>query len=356
MSTDLAQALDLSAIRRRIETVLTDFLHRPSSVPAQRGRGSDELSQALADFVLAPGKRIRPVLCVLGWYAAGGADDETVWRTAASLEIFHAFALIHDDIIDASETRRGRPSAHRAFATRHADRPDADAYGTHAALLLGDLALARSDALLHAAGLNTRQRDTVLPLIDTMRTEVLLGQHMDLTATGRPSDDVERALTIARYKTAKYTVERPLQVGATLAGAGPDLLDVCSAYALPLGEAFQLRDDLLGTFGDPAQTGKPVLEDLRSGKATVLVAVAMQLADAERRRTLVSLVGRPDLDEDGAALVRRILRHTGAEETVERMITTRYNAALSALDADVLAPQSADALRSIAARAVVRAA
>jgi geranylgeranyl diphosphate synthase type I len=357
MSTDLAQALDLGAIRRRVDAVLAKFLHHPPhAVPAQRGCGG-ELDRELAAFVLAPGKRIRPLLCVLGWYAAGGADgEEALWHTAASLEVFHAFALIHDDIMDASETRRGRLSAHRAFAARYSHRPDADAFGAHAALLLGDLALIRSDALLHGAGLSARQRDAVLPLVDTMREEVLLGQHMDLVATGRPSGDVEHALAVARYKTAKYTVERPLHVGAALAGAGPEVLALCSAYALPLGEAFQLRDDVLGTFGDPDTTGKPVLEDLRSGKATVLMAVAAQHATPDQKRTLQALVGRPDLDQEGAATVQRILRQTGALATVEEMITTRYEAALSALATDVLDPRVADALRSLAVRAVIRTA
>ncbi|MFV2117976.1 polyprenyl synthetase family protein [Streptomyces sp. Act-28] len=359
MSADLAQALDLNAIRGRVDAVLADFLNRPPQPVPTRCADHDELARDLARFVLAPGKRIRPLLCVLGWYAAGGTDagaEDSLWRTAASLEVFHAFALIHDDIMDAGETRRGRPAAHRALAARHAHRPDADAFGAHAAILLGDLALTRSDALLHGAGLSARQSDAVLPLIDAMRDEVLLGQHMDLIATGRLSGDVAHALTIARYKTAKYTVERPLQVGAALAGADPRVFDLCSAYALPLGEAFQLRDDVLGTFGDPEVTGKSVVEDLRSGKATVLLAVAVRRATPGQRRTLRNLVGRPDLDQDGAAAVRRILRGTGALPIVEEMIATRYEAALSALDPDVLAPQVVDALRSIAARAVIRTA
>ncbi|CAL9338823.1 polyprenyl synthetase family protein [Streptomyces sp. NPDC095602] len=362
MSTDLAHALDLGAIRRRVDAVLADTLRRPAAtvppqgarVPPQR-RPADELAHALADFVLAPGKRLRPLLCVLGWHAAGGTgDDEALWRTAAGLEVFHAFALIHDDIIDACETRRGRPSAHRAFSDRHRDRADADVFGTQAALLLGDLAFARSDSLLHGAPLTSRQRAAVLPLLDAMRDEVVLGQYMDLLATGSPSGDVERALTIARLKSGKYTIERPLHLGAALAGGDRALMRLCSAYALPLGEAFQLRDDMLGTFGDPALTGKPVLEDLRSGKATVLMALAMRRATPVQRTTLRALVGRPDLDEEGAERVRRVLRQTGARDTVEKMIGQRYEAALTALDTDLLAPPVAHALRRIAARAVIR--
>ncbi|MEU9576123.1 polyprenyl synthetase family protein [Streptomyces chilikensis] len=357
MSTDLAPTLDLRALRDRVDAVLAESLRRPpAGIPSPWGHAG-ELTRALTDFVLAPGKRIRPLLCVLGWHAAGGGDgEETLWRTAASLEVFHAFALIHDDIIDGSCTRRGRPSAHRAFAARRPAGPHADAFGVHAAILLGDLALIWSDALVNTAGLSARQRDAVLPLLDAMRGEVLTGQHMDLMATGRPTDDVDRAMGIARLKTAKYTVERPLHLGAALAGAGEDVLSACSAYALPLGEAFQLRDDLLGVFGDPALTGKPVLDDLRSGKATVLMALAAREATPAQRRTLDALVGREDLGEDDAARVRHILRRTGARHTVERMITQRYRQALRALDDGPLAFPVAAALRQIAAQAVMRGA
>ncbi|MCT9138650.1 polyprenyl synthetase family protein [Streptomyces violarus] len=357
MSTDLAATLDLDALHDRVDTVLADFLRRaPAGIPFQKSR-IGELADALADFVLAPGKRIRPLLCVLGWRAAGGGDgEESLWRMAASLEVFHAFALIHDDIIDNSPTRRGRPSVHRAFAARHRAGPDADAFGVHAAILVGDLALICSDALLNSAGLSTQQRQTVLPLLDAMRVEVLQGQHLDLLGTGRPTGDVDEAMAITRLKTAKYTIERPLQLGAALAGADRDLLALCSAYALPLGEAFQLRDDLLGVFGDPALTGKPVLEDLRSGKATVLMALAIQRVTPEQRSTLDALVGRADLGEEDAVRIRRILQHTGAPDTVESMITERYERALAALDTDLLAPPIAAALRQIAARAVNRTA
>ncbi|MFC8102483.1 polyprenyl synthetase family protein [Streptomyces sp. NPDC057363] len=356
MSTDLAPTLDLDALRDRVDTVLAEFLRHPlAGIPSQSRAG--ELTRALTDFVLAPGKRIRPLLCVLGWHAAGGGEDEeSLWRMAASLEVFHAFALIHDDIIDNSPTRRGRPSAHRAFAARRRARPDADAFGVHAALLLGDLALVCSDALMNSAQLSTRQRQTVLPLLDAMRGEVLLGQHLDLLAAGQPTGDIDEAMAIARLKTAKYTIERPLHLGVALAGADQGLLGLCSAYALPLGEAFQLRDDLLGVFGDPALTGKPVLEDLRSGKATVLMAVATRRATPEQRVTLDAQVGRADLGEEDCARVRRILRHTGARDTVESMITERYERALAALDTDLLAPPIAAALRQIAHRATIRTA
>ncbi|GGZ07429.1 polyprenyl synthetase family protein [Streptomyces nitrosporeus] len=358
-------ALDLAGIRERVDAALADFLRRPSSrVPPQNRRGHrHDLDRALTDYVLAPGKRIRPLLCVIGWQAAGGdggegegEGEETVMRLAASLELFHAFALIHDDILDDSDTRRGLPSAHRAFAARHRGRPDADAFGRNLAVLLGDLALVRCDGILHTAGFTERQRHAVLPLIDTMRNEVVLGQYLDLHTAGSPTDDIDRALTVIRLKTARYTVERPLQLGAALAGGDAQTLHACSAYALPLGEAFQLRDDLLGTFGDPSVTGKPVTEDLRSGKATVLMALAVRLAAPRQAELLDRLVGNPRMDEEGAMAVRRVLEATGARATVEKMISDRYGMAVAALDRSPFSPHATEALRRIAAGAVVRTA
>ncbi|MDG9718896.1 polyprenyl synthetase family protein [Streptomyces sp. DH24] len=350
-------ALVLAGLRARVDALLAGFLRRrPTTVPAQRATG-DDLSTALADFVLAPGKRIRPLLCVLGWHAGGGSGaEDRVLRLAASLELFHAFALVHDDIMDASDTRRGRPSAHRAFATRHADRRDADAFGTGAAILLGDLALVRADEMLHTVRLSAREQKTVLPLLDAMRNEVVHGQYLDLLATGAPSGDIERALTVNRLKTAKYTVERPLHLGAALAGADTSVLRACSAYAIPLGEAFQLRDDLLGAFGDPRLTGKSAAEDLRSGKATVLMALAVRRADRTQRAHLVRMVGNPELDESDAARVRLILEQTGARDTVERMIADRYGDALDALERARFAPGVTSVLHHIATAAVRRTA
>ncbi|WP_031089655.1 polyprenyl synthetase family protein [Streptomyces sp. NRRL WC-3549] len=353
-------ALDLADLRERIDTTLADFLRRPlQRVPAQNRRRSHrhDLDRTLTDYVLAPGKRVRPLLCVIGWHAAGGGgSEETVLRLAASLELFHAFALIHDDIMDDSDTRRGLPSAHRAFAVRHRDRPDANTFGRNLAVLLGDLALVRCDEMLHNAGFTEQEHRAVLPLVDTMRDEVVLGQYLDLHTTGSPTGDTDRALTVIRLKTAKYTIERPLHLGAALAGAGTRTLDACSAYALPLGEAFQLRDDLLGTFGDPAVTGKPVIEDLRSGKATVLMALAVRRAAPHQAELLDRLVGDPGLDEEGAMSVRRVLEATGARATVERMIHERYATALAALSRSPFAPAAVTALRRIAAGAVSRTA
>ncbi|MDK1475886.1 polyprenyl synthetase family protein [Streptomyces sp. 549] len=343
--------IDLDAVRAGVDAVLNGFLQHKSATAA-RGNLPGDVTRCLGEFLTAGGKRLRPLLCVVGWYAAGGHDDpERVLRAAASLELFHAFALIHDDIMDNSPTRRGRATVHRALAAGRGHATDPDRWGAGAAILIGDMALAWSDELLHT----TRPTPLLLHVVDSMREEIIYGQYLDLLAPDRPLTDVDAAFRVIRYKTAKYTIERPLHAGAALAGVGEAILEPMSRFAMPLGEAFQLRDDLLGVFGDPARTGKSVLDDLREGKHTVLLALAARNADPCQLALLRRLVGAPALDDDGAVDVRRVLEVTGARATVEGMIAARYQQALAAVD-DLPCPSAAaGALRHIAALAVERA-
>ncbi|MFE9674663.1 polyprenyl synthetase family protein [Streptomyces sp. NPDC006259] len=191
-------------------------------------------------------------------------------------------------------------------------------------------------------------------MVSTMRTELMFGQYLDLVATGRPTSDIDAALVIDRYKSAKYTVERPLHLGAALAGADEELLTVLCAFGVPLGEAFQLRDDLLGVFGDPAVTGKAVLDDLRVGKATALVALALTRANRTQQDLLRALIGAADLDEDGAAHVREVLTVTGARESIEKMIKERCAQGQRALTCSALPGHVTTALRQLADIATVR--
>ncbi|WP_069766757.1 polyprenyl synthetase family protein [Streptomyces sp. LUP30] len=353
----IAEPPQSAAIRRWVATVLDDFL-RCKTRAAMDLRMPAEVAWTLRDFLAAGGKRLRPLLCVIGWQAAGGHGTPAfVVKAAASLEMFHAFALIHDDVMDNSDSRRGAPTVHRRLA-RHQDvsrnAPSAERLGTSSAILIGDLALAWSDELLHNAGLTSSQLAAVLPLLHVMRTEVMYGQYLDVTAAGRPTCDVDRAWQIVRYKTAKYTIERPLHIGAALAGAPPAMHETLSAYALPLGEAFQLRDDILGVFGDPSTTGKPCLDDLRDGKNTVLIALALQRATPGQRSTLQTLLGNPELDGAGADRIRQVLISSGARDELERMINGRRAQAVRALDAAPYPLAATAALRQLAHTATAR--
>ncbi|MFF8557052.1 polyprenyl synthetase family protein [Streptomyces sp. NPDC015501] len=351
-ATAMQEEVDLSAVRERVDAVLRDFLDDKMRSAGRRNL-PPEVVDTLRSFLTAGGKRIRALLCVVGWHAASGrGDTETAVRVAASLELFVAFALIHDDIMDDSISRRGRPTVHRALCTRLVPSQRAERLGAGGALLVGNLALIWAQELLHTAQLPGERRPAVHALYDAMLEEVMYGQYLDVMGTGRDWDDVEAALRIVRYKTATATVERPLQMGAAVAGAGTQVLDRFTDLGLPLGEAFQLRDDLLDVFGSTDGACAPGLGDLREGKRTVLLALGMQAASPVQRRRLGDLVGRSDLDERGAGEVRTILESTGARERTETMITARYDHVVQVLETAAFPPAAYRALRRLAVAAI----
>ncbi len=342
----------LPAIRAQVGAALDEFLERQRGVLAAIAPDLTPWMDAITGL-LSGGKRLRPAFCYWGWRAAGGEDCPQVHAAAAALELLHASALVHDDLIDGSDTRRGQPSVHRRLAARHAEagwRGSADAFGTGAAVLAGDLLMAWTDELFHASGLAAAALRRGQPVLDTMRTELVCGQYLDLLGQAAGDGTVASALRVARYKSAGYTVERPLQLGAALAGAGAELTTACAGYGAGVGVAFQLRDDLLGVFGDPAQTGKPSGGDLREGKRTVLVALARQRASAGQRELLDRLLGDPLLDEAGAEEIRSVLTQTRAVAECERMIDAGVAEGLAALDG---APMPGEARLALAELAVI---
>mgnify|MGYP006276188297 CR=1 FL=1 len=276
---------------------------------------------------------------------------------AASLEFLQACALIHDDVMDGSDTRRGLPAAHRRFAGLHREagwNGSPEDFGVGAAILLGDLCLAWADELLLTSGFDAAAIARAKPVYDEMRTELMAGQYLDLLEQARGGGSVERALLVVRYKSAKYTIERPLHLGAALAGATPDVSAAYSAYGLPLGAAFQLRDDVLGVFGDPQETGKPAGDDLREGKRTVLVAVATERANPDQLHDLRRLLGDPGLDESGVATLRAVITDTGALAHVEELIESMLAQSLAAIDAAPITDDARVALRDLAFAATRR--
>ncbi|MEU8046030.1 polyprenyl synthetase family protein [Micromonospora echinofusca] len=350
--------VDRAGLRQRIDKALTEFLASQRAWMAGVDDALAPLAETIEAFVLGGGKRLRPAFAYWGFRGAGGVDTDQVVTALASLEFVQASALIHDDLMDRSDTRRGEPAVHRRFAARHRTAGwggDADGFGDAAAILLGDLALVWSDELLHSAGLDPRTVARARPVFDAMRTEVTVGQYLDVLTQVTGDTSVERAGKVARYKSAKYTVERPLLVGAALADAPAEVRAAYSAYGLPLGEAFQLRDDVLGVFGDPAQTGKPAGDDLREGKRTYLVAAALETTDGAGRDVLLGGLGDPGLDASGIARLRELIDGSGALARTEQRIAVLTDTALAALAAVDLDTEARQVLVDLAIAATRRA-
>lgn len=330
-------------LRPHIQAALDAFLDEQRELLGAASPQTLPLVDAAA-AILAGGKRLRPTFCYWGWRAAGGDPaDEALVTIGAALELFQASALVHDDLIDASDTRRGLPSAHRQFAALHRDagwQGDPDGFGAAAAILLGDMLLAWSAEVFDLAAVDGVRLRSARAVFDRMRTEVGGGQYLDMleqvSGAGLPTGQAERARTVIRYKSARYSVEHPLVIGGALAGAPSSLLGAYGRFGTALGEAFQLRDDVLGVFGDPARTGKPTGDDLREGKRTLLVAYALERATESQAALVATRLGDPALDLDGVTALRDVLVGTGALARVEALVTELVADACSTLDgADV---------------------
>lgn len=326
---------------------------------------------ALSERFLRGGKRFRALFCYWGWDASVGtgfdpfaADDaarpiDAIVGVAAALEIFHAAALVHDDLIDNSDSRRGQPSAHRqleAVHTKSGWTGDSASYGRAAALLFGDLLLGWSDELLDESTEDEplqRARATRREFI-TMRNEVTAGQFLDVLeerawVSRSSAAQREQAERVMLYKSAKYSVEAPLAIGALLAGASDAQVTALRAYGRPLGLAYQLRDDLLGVFGDPMVTGKPSGDDLRAGKRTVLIAQAHQSLPTGSRQLLDELLGDPDLTDQQIEMLQRTLVECGAVDEMERLIAAHLADATAALQDAPISARAQTALLRLAA-------
>ncbi|MFE3252555.1 polyprenyl synthetase family protein [Streptomyces sp. NPDC059209] len=317
----------------------------------------------LEGFVLRGGKRVRPAFAWLGWIGAGGdehgATAGAVLRACSALELFHAYGLIHDDVIDASLTRRGSPAAHVLFAAQHRDRcwsGDPELFGVGAAILIGDLAQVWADDMIRNSGLPARELERVAPVWSALRTEVLCGQVLDLTAEASGDEDVHNPVLVDQYKTASYTVERPLHIGAVIAGADAELVAAYRTFGVDIGVAFQLRDDLLGVFGAPEETGKPSGDDLVQGKRTVLFAAALKYADEQDPDAAKFLRARigTRISGDDLRTMRSIITGVGAVDHVERDIATRTDRALAALRASSAIEYAKDELAAMAISATQR--
>ena len=352
----MTAAWDQDGFRSRVQGALEGFLDEQAERMLPLGADAARLLAEARTSVVG-GKMFRAAFCWWGHLAvAVPTDEDALVRACASLELLHASALVHDDYVDASDSRRGRPSTHRTFEREHRGagwRGEAEHYGGAAAILLGDLLLSWSDQLLRRCGLPLDAVSAALDVFDLCRTEVIGGQFLDVSAQARGHADVDTAMTVLRFKSAKYSVERPLHLGAALAGGSGETRAELTAFGLPLGEAFQLRDDLLGVFGDPDTTGKPAGDDLVEGKRTVLVALALDAAPRSDAALLDRSLGT-SLAPIEVERLRGIIDASGARAQVEAVIDQLTGVALGALERASIDDGARAVLRGLASAVTQR--
>ena len=368
VTLDTSSPVD-AAFRQAVADAIGSFLDRQALVLSALGPGLDPLIDRARLFI-GGGKRLRPGFCAWGYVAVTGSPvvPDAVLTAAASLDVLHVSALMHDDVMDASDHRRGVPAAHRQFEADHRRegwRGDAEAFGRAGAILLGDLLLVWSQEMIEHAGLDADALSRARVHLEAVRTEVTAGQYLDVVAQAQHPDRLSRTpegrqqlvdlvRRVVTWKSASYSVRRPLLTGAALAGGSADQLAALSAFAEPLGRAFQYRDDVLGVFGDESLTGKNSGEDLREGKLTLLAAEAFARASDADAARLAALFGRPDLDADQIEQARAIIVSAGALDAVEAEISREYATALAALDAAAVSPVGLAGLRTLARQTVER--
>ena len=321
----------LRSIADRVEARLDELLYaereRWAAFDAELAQPIDEIRR----LVLSGGKRLRPAFCHWGYVGAGGGTNDQIDVDAgAAFELMHAFALFHDDVMDDAATRRGQPTTHAVAGAQHAANDwagESRRFGEGVAILVGDLAFVYADQLMEGAS------PEAMRVWNELRIELNIGQYLDILGSVQRVRAVDKAERICRYKSGKYTIERPLHLGSVLAAPEREheLFPALSAYGLPLGDAFQMRDDVMGAFGDAATTGKPVGGDLREGKPTPLLARAVRRATDEQRATL-DLVGQPDMDDDTVARIQQTIVDTGALDELEDHITALTETAVSAIE------------------------
>lgn len=332
-----------SRVNDRLRSVLEGESRRWLEFDADLAQPFHELSR----LVLSGGKQLRSAFCFWGFVGAGGdTSDHRVIDAGAAFELMHAFALFHDDVMDGSATRRGAPTTHTVYTQQHESKHwagESRRFGEGVAILVGDLAFVYADQLLTGAP------SQVWKIWNELRIELNIGQYLDLLGSAQSERQRAKTERICRYKSGKYTIERPLHLGAVLANPeqSSQLLAALSAYGLPLGDAFQMRDDVLGVFGETAVTGKPVGDDLREGKPTPLMAMATARANEQQLRVL-QLVGTMRLDNTQIADVQQVITETGALAELEAHIRALTDKALTAVRVAPITQDARDALVELA--------
>ena len=359
------------AYLRAVEATMSEFFAQQRTLLTAISHDALPLLEAI-ESLSSGGKRLRALLSYWGWRVAGGdsilegSAPAPIIRAGAALELFQSAALIHDDIIDRSDTRRGKPSVHKKFETQHIQNSwvgDTFNYGLTGGIIAGDLCLSWSEQMFSSIGEGALSGTEARNIFDTMRTEVMAGQYLDVLSEVIPAETPENALArahrVIQYKSAKYSCEHPLVLGGALALTAiahqdHPILGKYRAFGLPLGEGFQLRDDELGVFGEPSATGKPAGDDIREGKRTVLIALTTQNISAEDRRMLEGALGNPELTNQQISKIRELMIDSGTLEHVEELIAQKSEAVDTALHALPVSEPIRCALSAIAAKALHR--
>ncbi len=328
----------LDELKRDVDQFLDRFLKEKAGLVPEAA----PLIEEIAHVVHLGGKRLRPAFCYWGYRAGGGGHGDAIMRAAAALELLHTFALVHDDIMDAGAFRRGAPSTQAV-------------HGVNFALLVGDLALVLADAALVESGFKPEDLARAFVAYSRMRQQVIAGQYLDLSVAGEAQISEQEARRIALLKSGLYSIVEPLLIGATLAGAGDALRSRVEAFGRPLGEAFQLRDDLLGLFGDPATVGKPIDSDVREGKRNLVFAKTVELLEGDDRTFFLQRWGAGErLSDDDVTRLRELVESSGARAVIEgllRDLRAQSERALEDLQSD---PQVRSALLVLVAIATER--
>lgn len=331
----------------RVDAVLADVIASHRSRWSGLSPHISTIFDELQLLVLGGGKRLRPQFCHLGWRAAGGNPDSDIpIRVGAAVELLHVMALLHDDVIDDASTRRGHATTHRRQSEIHHNNGllgESRRFGEGVAVLIGDITYVLSDVLVEDLSQQARA------VWNDLRLEMNIGQYLDTVGSAYRERSTAFADLVCRFKSAKYTIERPLHVGAlaAVASRGLALQPMLSAYGLPLGDAFQIRDDVLGVFGDEKTVGKPVGGDFREGKPTPMLAYAYEHADATQR-TLLDTVGNKDLSNNDIVALQQVVIDTGARDAMENRISTLVEQAIVALNPAELADDTYTALTAMA--------
>lgn len=327
----------LSTLKAEInEELRTFFGNKLNEIGKEEKPGEIlEMVEFLRDFVLSSGKRIRPILFCCGYFTAGGDDRKNILKTSISMELIHSYLLIHDDIIDRDDFRHGGVSMHNKYKKKYGcvlGSDECNHFGISMAIIAGDLASSFGHKILADSEFPNREKLRAIFEMNKIISNTIVGEAMDVALVLKEKYSMKDIIDMHTYKTAKYTIEGPLYLGAILAGAEGEYLNSLSKYAVPLGVAYQIQDDMIGVFGDEKKIGKPVGSDIKEGKKTLLLLKAYEHGSDDQKKTLDASIGRKDVTPGEVEKVREIIEKTGSLDFSKKEIQKLKDEALSNLE------------------------